>query len=353
MARAIAFDLQHRQPQYPLIILDREPEAARNLVSFVGDAGLETVVGDAGDIDLVRRLMSEVDLTIGAASYHLNCQLTSLAVESGSHWVDLGGNNAVVARQFELDSDAKAAEVAIIPDCGLAPGIVNVLAGDARRKLDEIDELHFSVGGLPQEPKPPLFYGLLFSPDGLANEYSEPVRVIEGGRSVEIPPLTGREQVVVGPPYGVLEAFHTSGGSSTMVDTFAGDVQVLDYKTLRYPGHLRRVKLLLDLGLLDTEPIDLGDDLKVAPRRLLGKLLERLGWVDEDVAILKGWAEGRREEKKPVQQAGQATPINRMRVEWRMMDQFDPDTGLTAMARTTGFSAAIVARNFILSFSVS
>ncbi|MDP8228521.1 MAG: saccharopine dehydrogenase C-terminal domain-containing protein [Candidatus Electryoneaceae bacterium] len=337
MGQAIAYDLRHYDPHYPVFVIDNDADALDRLANIVGTEGLELVSGDISDEKLIRNLlkrtipMAKSTVVIGAADYRLNYKLTMAAIENGASWVDLGGNNNVVARQFELDDAAKSAGVSVVPDCGLAPGMVNVLAGDARNRLDTMDELHFRVGGLPQFPKPPLFYGLVFSADGLANEYSEPCRIIENGEAFNVDPLTGWERIHVGPPYGTLEAFHTSGGSSTMTDTFEGIVQSLDYKTLRYQGHLKNIRLLLDLGLFDAGEIEISDTVSVAPRRLFGKILERPGWVEEDVVVMVGWAEGMRDNRN-------------IKVKYRLFDEYDSETGLTAMARTTGFSAAVIAR---------
>jgi len=331
MSRSIAFDLLKTEPAYHVTIMDREQDVLDSLVKFVGSDDISAIIGNAGDIDSCRELFKGKDIIIGAAGYRYNVELTKLAVECNANWIDLGGNNDVVDCQFKLDKEALSNDVTVVPDCGLAPGMVNIIAGDAVNRLDEVYELHFRVGGLPQEPKPPLFYGLVFSADGLANEYSEPSLVIENGNVVEVESLTGWEQVHVGAPYGILEAFHTSGGSSTMVRTFSGIIKNLDYKTLRYPGHLRGVRLLYDLGFFNNREIDLGGGNYAAPRKLFTAALERLGWVTEDIVILDCWALGKRD--------GQS-----VRIEYSLLDSYDSQTGLTAMARTTGFSAAVIVR---------
>ncbi|MCF7811358.1 saccharopine dehydrogenase NADP-binding domain-containing protein [bacterium] len=331
MSRAIAYDLLNSNPAYHVTVMDKDQEVLNRLVRFINSNDVDAIIANADDIDSCRKLFKWKDIIIGAAGYSYNVELTKLAIESGASWVDLGGNNDVVARQFDLDEEALSKDVTIVPDCGLAPGMVNIIAGDAVNRLDEVNELHFRVGGLPQKPKPPLFYGLVFSADGLANEYSEPSLIIENGNIIEVEPLTGLEKVQFGAPYGILEAFHTSGGSSTMVRTFDGIIKNLDYKTLRYPGHLRRVKLLYDLGFFNNQEIDLGSGNFAAPRKLFAAMLERFGWITEDIVVLDCWALGKRNDKS-------------FRIEYRLLDSYDPQTELTAMARTTGFSAAVIAR---------
>ncbi len=331
MAKAIAFDLCNIKPDFFVTAIDNQQNALDSLSDFIGSERLSVRLIDADDTAKIAQLMKNVGVAIGAAGYKYNRTLTELAIKSGTSWVDLGGNNDVVHEQFKLDDAARETGVTVIPDSGLAPGMVNVLAGYARNKLDSLNAIHFRVGGLPIHPKPPLFYGLLFSPDGLANEYSEPCRVIENGEQRELDPLTGWERLYFGDPYGTMEAFHTSGGSSTMIDSFGGKVNSLDYKTIRYPGHLHKIKLLLDLGLFSNNPIQVNNGGVVTPRYIMGKQLEQNGWVKEDVTLLYGWVDGVKDGQK-------------VRIKYKLVDTHDPLTDLTSMARTTGFSSAILAR---------
>lgn len=335
MAQAIAFDLLHREPRIPVVVLDRDKTALDRLATFTGRDNLQTIVGDAEDESLLLRLMSRAKVSIGAASYRYHYSSAKTAVYEGSHWLDLGGNPDVVKQQFSLHTDAVKAGVSVIPDCGLAPGMVNTLAAGIVSQMDTIEEIHIRVGGLPQTPREPLFYGLVFSPEGLANEYYEPTWVIEEGAIKQVESLTGWERVHIGPPLGSLEAFHTAGGSSTLVDTYNGKLKTLDYKTLRYPGHLRRIKLLKDLGLFSTDEIRNGFPSGITPRFVLGKLLEKhIGWVEDDLVALKIWATGRKNNQS-------------IKNECQMIDYSDTETSLSAMARTTGFPAAIIARMLV------
>src|ERR671917_551892 len=166
------------------------------------------------------------------------------AVGAGTNFCDLGGNNAVVDAELALDAEARAAGVNVIPDCGLAPGMVSVLAAHGAARFERLDELHIRVGGLPQTPRPPLDYQIVFSVVGLINEYVERARVIRGGQVVEVESLTEIEALEFPAPFERMEAFQTSGGTSTLPDTFHGRLQELDYKTIRYPGHCEQFKLL-------------------------------------------------------------------------------------------------------------
>jgi lysine 6-dehydrogenase len=152
----------------------------------------------------------------------------------------LGGNNYIVDAQLALDEAAKKANINIVPDCGLAPGMVSVLAMHGANRFDETEEIHIRVGGLPQTPKPPLDYQLVFSVEGLINEYIESARVIRDGKIIEVNSMTELETLAFD-GFSALEAFQTSGGTSTLPDTFCGKVKELDYKTIRYAGHCQKI----------------------------------------------------------------------------------------------------------------
>src|SRR5205823_3944153 len=237
-------------------------------------------------------------------------------IEAGTNFCDLGGNNAVVDAQLALDAEAKKAGVNVIPDCGLAPGMVAVLVAHGAERFKELDEIHIRVGGLPQNPKPPLDYQLVFSVEGLINEYIEPARVIRDSRITEVESMTEVESLEFPAPFGEMEAFQTSGGTSTLPETFLGRVRELDYKTIRYRGHCAKFKTMIDLGLCDGEA-----------RKMFSELLVRhLPHDEPDVVLVR------------VEVAGAGRTLR-----YDIIDRYDPATGLSAMMRTTAFPAAIVA----------
>jgi lysine 6-dehydrogenase len=181
------------------------------------------------------------------------------------------------------------------------------------------------------QPKPPLNYQIVFSVEGLINEYVERARVVRGGRIVEVESMTEIEELEFPAPFGRMEAFQTSGGTSTLPDTFAGRIRELDYKTIRYPGHCAQVKLLIDLGLASSDEVDL-NGVRVAPRRLLGEMLLRHLPADEPDAVLV------RLEFRGSQGGARRT------LRYDIIDRFDERTRLSAMMRTTAFPASIVAQ---------
>ena len=213
---------------------------------------------------------------------------------------------------------------------GLAPGLVNVLVKRAGELLERLDEVRLYVGGLPRERRGEWEYELVFSAEGLVNEYREPCLVLREGKRVSLPPLTEVE-TLLDPELGELEAFHTSGGASTLPLTYEGRVRFLAYKTLRYPGHARLVRALFELGL-DSEGEIAVDGRGVRPRRLLERLFtERLAGEGRDLVILVGEFSGEKDGKPN-------------KITCRLLDYADEKTGLTAMMRCTGFPVAVTAQ---------
>jgi lysine 6-dehydrogenase len=332
MGLGAAYDLAHNSEGVAAVtVADIDLERARAVVSTVGSANLTPAQVDVNDSAQVVELMRGHDAVISCITYYHNLQLARAAIEARANFCDLGGNNAVVASELALDAEARAAGINIIPDCGLAPGMVSVLAAHGAARFDELEAIHIRVGGLPQTPRPPLNYQIAFSVEGLINEYVERARVIRGGQIIEVESLTEIEALEFPAPYGRMEAFQTSGGTSTLPDTFQGRLQELDYKTIRYPGHCEQFKLLADLGLTASEEIEL-DYVRVRPRRLLGEMLLRHLPADEpDVVLIRLAFRGRAAGKDA-------------RLRYDIIDRFDERTGLSAMMRTTAFPASIIAQ---------
>jgi lysine 6-dehydrogenase len=270
------------------------------------------------------------DAAISCVNYWHNVALSKAAIETSCNFCDLGGNNVIVAEQLALDERARRAGINIVPDCGLAPGMVSILAMHGAEKFDRIEEIHIRVGGLPQTPKPPLGYQLVFSVEGLINEYVEKARVIRSGEITEVESMTELENLAFD-DFPALEAFQTSGGTSTLPDTFLGEIKELDYKTIRYAGHCEKFKAMIDLGLCSSEEISVGRT-KITPRRIFGELLTKNLPADEpDYVLVRlefvGLANGQAK-----------------RLRYDIVDRFDEKTGLSAMMRTTAFPASIIAQ---------
>ena len=207
------------------------------LAPFSGPRLLPTVL-DVRDHAAVLGAMRQCDAVMSAIPYYFNYEMARLAVEAGVHFCDLGGNTEIVFKQKELDTYAKEKRVTVVPDCGLAPGMVNILAQHGIEQLDRVESVKIFVGGLPQHPEPPLNYMLVYSLEGALDYYTTLSWVLRDGKRTQVKALSEREPVRF-EQIGELEAFHTAGGLSTMAFRYEGKIPAMEYKTLRYPGHAR------------------------------------------------------------------------------------------------------------------
>jgi lysine 6-dehydrogenase len=331
MGYGAAFDLAHNSPNVSgVTIADFDAEKSGSAAVAIGSDKVTATKVDAGNFDDAVELMRGHDSVISCVNYWYNESLSKAAIKTGANFCDLGGNNYVVDSQLALDAEAKAAGISIIPDCGLAPGMVSILAMHGASIFDEVEEIHIRVGGLPQHPVPPLDYQLVFSVEGLINEYVEVARVIRDGRLAEIESMTELESLSFDgfPP---LEAFQTSGGTSTLPDTFLGKIKELDYKTIRYAGHCEKFKTMIDLGLCSSDEV-LVDFAKVTPRKVFGELLQRNLPADgPDYVLVRLDFVG-------------ITGGETKRLRYDIVDKQDEARGLSAMMRTTAFPASIIAQ---------
>ncbi len=343
MGSAAAYDMARTGAVEAITLADSDKKRARDAAARVdklaGTRKLRAVEADAANVKSMAKLMRGHDAALSAVPYFFNAGLARAAVEARCHFADLGGNNSVVREELALDKKARQRDVAIAPDCGLSPGMASILAGELMRRLGgEASALKIYVGGLPQDPKPPFNYQLVFSVEGLINEYAEPAKILRRGKISDIEPLTEPEVFRV-PGFPPLEAFHTSGGTSTLPETFKGRVGECFEKTLRYRGHLAMVRALYDLGLFSREKKWVGQ-VEVAPRELIAKLFEeRLAGSDPDVTLLRVEAH----EKGPGGLRALLAEKRPTRVlSFTLIDRYDARSGMTSMMRTTAWPASII-----------
>jgi len=207
--------------------------------------------------------------------------------------------------------------------------MVNILAEHGIQQLDKVEAVRIYVGGLPQNPEPPLNYQIVYSLEGVLDYYTTLSWVIRGGKRARVKALSEREPVEFPAPIGTLEAFHTAGGLSTMAFRYEGRIPTMEYKTLRYPGHAALMESMRDIGLLDLEPVDVKGH-HVAPRDVfiatVGPRLRKPH--GRDLVALRVTVEGTKGGKPAT-------------VGWELLDYFDAERGISAMERTTGYSLAI------------
>lgn len=297
------------------------------LAPYVGGRLVPTVL-DVRDREAVLAQMRECNAVMSAIPYYFNESLAQLAVEAGTHFCDLGGNTEIVFNQKKLHDRAKAKGVSVIPDCGVAPGMVNILAQHGIEQLDAVDAVRIFVGGLPQFPEPPLNYQIVYSLEGVLDYYTTLSWVVREGKRTQVKALSELETVTFPAPLGDLEAFHTAGGLSTMAFRYEGKIPVMEYKTLRYPGHAKIMEAIRDLGLLGLDPVEV-KGVKVAPRDVAVAVMgPRLTSKKPDLVALRVTVSGRKD----------GAPAT---LSWELVDYFDEAHGISSMMRTTGYSLAI------------
>ena len=283
---------------------------------------------DVRDHDAVLGAMRQCDAVMSAIPYYFNFDMARLAVEAGVHFSDLGGNTEIVFKQKELDAQAKQKNITVVPDCGLAPGMVNILAQYGIEQLDTVDSVKIFVGGLPQHPEPPLNYMLVYSLEGALDYYTTLSWVLRNGKRTQVKALSEREPVTF-ESLGTLEAFHTAGGLSTMAFRYENKVPTMEYKTLRYPGHAALMEDIRSMGLLSLDPVDVKGT-KVVPRdafiaSVMPKLHKPKG---RDLVALRVVVSGKKN--------GAAASRS-----FELVDKYDEKHEISAMMRTTGYSLSI------------
>ncbi|HLW25721.1 MAG TPA: saccharopine dehydrogenase NADP-binding domain-containing protein, partial [Steroidobacteraceae bacterium] len=223
---------------YAVTVLDRSAEQLERLESA---RSVRTAVCDIQDTAALSRLLEGQFAVLSAAPYHATRLIAETAKRAGAHYLDLTEDVASTRAVKQL---ATGARTAFIPQCGLAPGFITIVASDLISHFDELHDVRMRVGALPQYPSNALNYNLTWSTDGVINEYCEPCEAIVNGQRRETAPLEEREEFSLD---GILyEAFNTSGGLGTLCDTLSGRVRNLNYRTIRYPGHATLMKALLN-----------------------------------------------------------------------------------------------------------
>ncbi|MBU0623851.1 MAG: saccharopine dehydrogenase family protein [Candidatus Thermoplasmatota archaeon] len=326
MGAEIAHDMCDSNDVSEVIVADLDKKRTDGVVARLKRNKVSGKRLDVKDVQATKKLMKGFDVAVCALPDGLNTFASKAAIGTKVHLVDLAYGH----RQLEFDGPAKKAGITIVPDCGVAPGLTNILAAHGASLMDEVDDIRIVCGGLPQKPLPPLGYRITWSTWGLINMYCGKARIVRDGKIVEVDAMSDLERIEF-PGLGELEAF-TTDGLSTLLVTMKGKVRTMVEKTARYPGHAEKIMTMRDLGLFDTNPVDVGG-VKVVPRNMAVSVLNKtLRRGDErDVTVLRVDVAGKKD----------GNDVERSFV---MVDRFDEERGVTSMARTTGYTAAIVAR---------
>jgi lysine 6-dehydrogenase len=321
-----AKDFAENARSVKVVIADKESVKARDVAERIGLDNVSWVRLDASNTAQLVNALKNFDLAMGFLPGKLGYGLAKACIKAERDLVDV---SFMSENPLALNEEATRAGITIVPDCGLAPGISNILVGNALSRLDSVQDVHITVGGLPEKVTPPLDYTITWSPESLIDEYSRRARIVRDHEEIEVEALSGLETVVF-PEVGELEAFYTDG-LRTLLSTVENARSVWE-KTLRYQGHAEKIKLLKELGFFDEKPVEI-DAFSLPPRRLTAKLLELKLRKPEtkDIVLMKVEVCGFEENK-------------RIRYVYRLLDRYDQERGITAMARTTAFPASIVAQ---------
>jgi saccharopine dehydrogenase-like NADP-dependent oxidoreductase len=319
----MAHEFHRRVPASKVTMADIDEARARKAAATIQGAGWATI--DTSDNSSLIKKMRGHDLALGALPGDYGYAAIRAAVKVGVNMVDV---SFTAEDPTKLDAEAKERGVTVIPDCGVAPGLSNMLVGYGASRLDKVDSAHVMVGGIPEKPIPPLGYTITWSAEGLIDEYVRGACIVEGGEIVEVPALSGLEEIDF-PGVGTLEAFYTDG-LRTLAESLPGVTDMWE-KTLRYPGHVEKVRLLRDLGFFSDKPVTV-QGVQVSPRLATARLLERSLWMPEVEDLLA----------MQITVKGESGGERRGYV-FRVLDRHDHEGKVSAMARTTGYTAAIVA----------
>ncbi|MFA1822896.1 saccharopine dehydrogenase family protein [Virgibacillus oceani] len=332
MGKEAARDLVASEGVTAVGLADIDLARAQRVVDQLNAPKLTAYQVNASDQAELADYMSQFDVIINALFYSFNEIVAKTAIQVGVHSVDLGGHiGHMTDKVLEMNEAAADANVTLVPDLGVAPGMINILSGYGAEKLDKLEEIKLYVGGIPVQPEPPFEYNHVFSMEGVFDHYTDPSLIIRNGVKQEIPSLSEVETVYF-EKFGPLEAFHTSGGTSTLSLSYP-DLKTLEYKTIRYRGHAEKFKLLVDLNLtrMDYE-VDVNGQ-QINPREVLLKVLDPIVELGEkdDAVLLRVTVSGEKD----------GAPAS---YSYEMTTFKDRETNVTAMARATANTISVVAQ---------
>lgn len=333
MGSAVAADLAASEEISAVIVADINEENLRACADADATGKLEVQSLDASDTKALLTIMEDAFAGISALAHVFSMGVVGAAIETGTHLVDLVGSQPEA--KLALDEKARRSGSAIIPGFGLAPGLTNVLVGRGFMLLDSVDTAVAKVGGIPQDPEPPLQYRVLYSMESTFNQYVRPSLIVRDGEPVWVDALSDLEVDRYADPMGECESFVTDGLSTLPFTMDLEGVKYMAEKTLRYPGHAAKIQTLIDCGLFETDPVIVQGQ-SVVPRTVLDALLAPriMGGDSKDVSILRAEISGT---------SGGTRATHR----FDLVDFYDESRNMTSMARTTAFPCAAAVRMLI------
>jgi lysine 6-dehydrogenase len=326
---AVAYYLSQEQEVEQLQVCDAGARSLQLIHQRINNSKLRSFQVDARDPNVLEPILAGSACVISCAPPAINPRLAELCLSLGSHFVDLGGNDKIVEEELRLNERAREKSIWIVPNCGLAPGLSNILCLYAIEQFDEVTAAFIRVGDVPLYPEPPFNFRISWSADKVLDDYTLPAKGISNGEVQEYAALTEDEPIHFPSPFLNMEAFSTAGSLSTLIDSLNGKVHTLNHKSIRWPGHADQMRFLLGLGFGEKQTIDVRTHLTYRDL-LVRRMRQRLGGEYEDAVLLRVVVQGRKEGRD-------ATLV------YQMIDRYNEEEKLTAMMRSTAMPTAVVA----------
>jgi saccharopine dehydrogenase-like NADP-dependent oxidoreductase len=322
----VALDLAESMPSARIVLADMNKDRAEKVAARIARDNVSWIQADASNHNELVGTIKGFDLTVGALPGFMGFRACKASISAGVNMVDVSFMPEDV---MTLKKVAIKANVTVVPDCGMSPGLGSMLVGRASSQLETVESVHMYNGGLPAKPLPPLDYVITWSSKDLIELYTRKATIVRDGKLIEVPATGGVEELVF-PSVGRLEAFYTDG-LRTLLKTVRVKGDMWE-KSLRYPGHVKKINLLKTLGFFEEKSVH-AEGGEVSPRALTEKLLEmRLKRPEiHDIVAMHIEVVGLKNAR-------------RMQFQYRLLDRFDRKRKVTAMARTTAYTASIVAQ---------
>ncbi len=329
MGPTVARDCAESDEVARVVGCDIDPERLKKCSEFVGSPKFEAAKLDITDHEALVERMRGFDVAVNATSSRFSLSVVEAAMEAGTNVVDLSGGR--YPHEGELYARVEEAGITVIPGCGVDPGLIDILSGHGMDMMDEVDEVYFACGGLPRDPEPPFDYKIVFGGKAMPIRPGK-VPMILDGKLVEVDRYDALEPICV-EGLKEMEAFYDGYPSSLLKLCLERGVKTFTGKTIRYAGFVKKLMFLLECGIISREPITF-QGREIVPLEFFNTLIYpkvKFEEGDKDITVLKVRVKGRKGDAE-------------LCVNYDMVDYYDEEKGITSMAKTTGYTAAIVAR---------
>lgn len=329
MGSAIAQHLIEHDDVSLVQICDAHTRSLQNLHDTLDSPKLRSFQVDARDDRTMASILSDSDCIVAASAPALNPALARIALSIGSHFCDLGSSHSILQKEYKLNKLAEEHGLWVVPNCGLDPGLANMLALLGARQFDQVESIRIRVGDVPLHPEPPFNFRISWSSEKLLDDYTAPVVRLENGVEIMEEPLSGVESIHFPGAFQNMEAFHTAGTLETVRTASGPGLQSIDHKTIRWPGHAEQMQFLLALGFGEEKNIDVRTHLTYRDV-LARRMKQRMGGDYQDAVLLRVMVSGQKD--------GRAQELT-----YQMIDTFDTERNMTSIRRCTSITAATIA----------